>query len=436
MSEATGRPNILFLFTDDQRFDALAAAGNPDVITPNMDRLVARGTSFTQCTIMGSTVPAVCCPSRAMLNTGRNLYHAPLNCGEYATMPQTLREAGYATFGTGKWHNERASYARSFSYGGSIFFGGMSNHTEVPVHDFDASGQYSADRQHVGKSFSSELFSDAAIGFLEGYEDDAPFYAYVSYTAPHDPRMPPAEYADLYDTGAMTVPQNFAPAHPFDNGELRIRDEMLAPFPRTPEIVQEHIAAYCAMITHVDAHIGRVLGALEAAGCADNTIVVFAGDNGLAVGQHGLFGKQSMYEHSIRVPLTMAGPGLAAGQTREGLCYLHDVFPTLCELVGLDIPGSVETRSLAPVISGERETMYDTTFHAYRDVQRAVRDGRFKLIEYFVDGVNTTQLFDVVDDPWEQRDLADRASMSAEVSRLRAELEAWQREIDDPLIAN
>ncbi len=282
-------------------------------------------------------------PSRAMLNTGRNLYHVPLDCGDYPTMPQTLREVGYTTFGTGKWHNQPASYARSFTDGGSIFFGGMSNHSEVPCHDFDSSGEYSAERQYVGKSFSSELFSDAAINFLEGYEDEAPFYAYVSYTAPHDPRMAPREYANLYDPGAMEVPENFAPEHPFDNGELRIRDEMLAPFPRTPEIVQEHIAAYYAMITHVDAHLGRVLDALEATGRADNTIVVFAGDNGLAVGQHGLFGKQSMYEHSIRVPLVMAGPGVPVGVTRGGACYLHDVFPTLCDLTGLDVPGSVET---------------------------------------------------------------------------------------------
>ncbi len=434
MSEATGRPNILFLFTDDQRFDAVAAAGNPEVITPNIDRLIARGTSFTHCTIMGSTVPAVCCPSRAMLNTGRNLYHAPLDCGDYVTMPQALREAGYTTFGTGKWHNQPTSYARSFTAGDSIFYGGMSNHMEVPCFDFDPEGQYDQGLQYVGKAFSSELFSDSAVGFLQSYDGDDPFYAYVSYTAPHDPRMAPREYADLYDPGKMRVPDNFMPEHPFDNGELRIRDEMLAPFPRTPEVVQEHIAAYYAMITHLDAHIGRVLDALDATGRADDTIVVFAGDNGLAVGQHGLMGKQNMYEHSMRVPLVMAGPGLPVGEARDGLCYLHDCFPTLCDLVGVQAPVTVESRSLAPMIAEQADSAYDLTFHAYMNGQRAVRDQRFKLIEYFVDGVNTTQLFDLSEDPWEQSNLAGDSAHQPEVSRLRSELQQWQRGVDDPLV--
>lgn len=118
----------------------------------------------------------------------------------------------------------------------------------------------------------------------------------------------------------IAVPANFMPEHPFDNGEMRIRDEMLGPFPRTEEFVRGEIAGYYAMISEVDAQIGRVLDALEANGQADNTIVIFAGDNGLAVGQHGLLGKQSMYEHSIRVPLVMAGPGIPSGETRDAWC--------------------------------------------------------------------------------------------------------------------
>ena len=435
MSEATGRPNVLFLFTDDQRFDALRAADNPDVISPNMDRLVASGTSFTHCTIMGSTVPAVCCPSRAMLNTGRSLYHVPLDCGDWQTMPGALREAGYTTFGTGKWHNQPPSYARSFTTGGRIFYGGMWNHAAVPVQDFDPSGEYRRDREYIGKSFSSELFSDAAIEFIEGHESDDPFYMYVSYTAPHDPRMAPRECADLYDPGRIPVPDNFLPVHPFDNGEMRIRDELLAPFPRTPEIVQEHIAGYYAMITHLDAHLGRVLEALERAGHGGNTIIIFAGDNGLAVGQHGLLGKQNMYDHSIRVPLVMAGPGIPVGERRDSLCYLHDVFPTLFDLLGLRAPGSIESRSLAPVLRGEADRTYDTTFHAYMSVQRAVRDERLKLVEYYVDGASTTQLFDLQEDPWEQTNLAARPAHGAEVRRLRAELLAWRRALDDPMLS-
>lgn len=430
---APTRPSILFLFTDDQRFDAVRALGNPEVATPNMDRLVAQGTSFTHATVQGSTVPAVCQPSRAMLMTGRTLYHAPRDCGEFVTLPQHLREHGYATFGTGKWHNAPPSFARSFTAGAEIFYGGMSNHLEVPVHDFDPSGSYPAEARHVGERFSSELFSDAAIDFLHCHDGTQPFFAYVSYTAPHDPRMAPREYAEMYDPRRVAVPPNFYPVHPFDNGEMVIRDELLAPFPRTPEIVQEHIAAYWAMITHLDAHLGRVLDALEETGHADNTIIVFAGDNGLAVGQHGLMGKQNMYEHSVRVPLVMAGPGIPAGARSDALCYLLDIFPTLTDLVDLPTPATVEGHSLAPIIRGETERIRENLFHAYMDKQRCVRDERHKLVEYLTGDGRVTQLFDLVADPWEQANLVSAPGMDSEVRRLRGELIRWQRELDDPM---
>lgn len=426
------RPNILFLFTDDQRFDAVGALGNPEVITPNMDRLVERGTTFTHATIQGSICPAVSLPSRAMLMTGRSLYHAPRDCGDFVTLPQHLQAHGYQTFGTGKWHNQPSSYARSFSDGGKVFYGGMSDHLEVPVFDFHPDGDYPEEDRYIGKEFSSELFSDAAIDFL-GRCDDGPFMAYVSYTAPHDPRMAPKEYEDLYDPARITVPENFSPVHPFDNGEMVIRDEMLAPFPRTPEIVQEHIAAYYAMITHLDAHIGRVLEALEETGRADDTIIVFAGDNGLAVGQHGLMGKQNMYDHSIRVPLTICGTGVPEGERSDALCYLLDVFPTLCDIIDLATPESAEGRSLAPIVRGEGAPVYDNLFFAYMDCQRAIRDDRWKLVEYFGEAERVTQLFDLAADPWETANLVSAPDMEEQLTRLRGELADWQRRIDDPM---
>lgn len=428
------RPNILLLFTDDQRFDAVGALGNPEVITPNMDRLVRQGMAFTHATIQGSVCPAVCQPSRAMLMTGRSLYHAPRDCGDFVTLPQHLQAHGYATFGTGKWHNFPDSYARSFTDGGKIFYGGMSNHLEVPVYDFHPGGEYPEEDRYIGKEFSSELFSDAAIDFLERYDEKAPFMAYVSYTAPHDPRMAPKEYEDLYDPGRIEVPENFHPVHPFDNGEMVIRDEMLAPFPRTPEVVQEHIAAYYAMITHLDAHIGRVLEALEKTGRADDTIIVFAGDNGLAVGQHGLMGKQNMYDHSIRVPLAVTGPGIPEGGRSDALCYLLDLFPTLCDLLDLPTPETVEGRSLAPIVQGQTDSGgYENLFFAYMDCQRAVRDDRWKLVEYFGEADRVTQLFDLAADPRETANLASAPDMEEQLTRLRRELMDWQIAVDDPM---
>ena len=165
----------------------------------------------------------------------------------------------------------------------------------------------------------------------------------------------PKEYLDMYDPATISLPESYLPEHPFDNGELRVRDELLAGFPRGEDEVRRHIAAYYAMITHADAQMGRVLKVLEETGRAENTIIVFAGDNGLAVGKHGLMGKQSLYEHSIRVPLMMAGPGVPAGKRSEAFAYLIDIFPTLCELTGVPTPETVEGRSLVPAMEDSSE---------------------------------------------------------------------------------
>jgi len=305
---AAPRPNFLILFTDDQRFSTLGALNNPAVRTPSLDRLLARGTAFTHCFIQGSLQGAVCVCSRSCLMTGRTLYRSPQQPraeDQVALFGETFRSAGYTTFGTGKWHNGVWSFAQSFSAGDNIFFGGMNDHLKVPINPFDPAGRYPKERRRIGEQFSSELFSDAAIAFLEQHDPATPFLAYVSYTAPHDPRMAPAKYAALYPPEAIELPPNFLPQHPFDNGELTIRDEALAPWPRTPEVIREHLAAYYAMITEVDEQLGRVLDTLDARGLAAQTYVIFAGDNGLAVGQHGLMGKQNLYDHSVRVPLSL-----------------------------------------------------------------------------------------------------------------------------------
>jgi arylsulfatase A-like enzyme len=441
-SDGATRPNILFLFSDDQRFNTVNALGNPEVRTPNLDKLVARGTSFTRACIMGGTIGAVCAPSRAMLMTGQSLFHvdasivSPARAPESAKkpfdlFPEVLRKSGYATFATGKWHNGPKLWARCFAAGDNIFFGGMSDHDKVPVHDFEPSGEYPQAKRHIAKQFSSELFSDSAIRFLKGHKAGSdPFCAYVAYTAPHDPRMAPKEYADLYNPAKLSLPKNFLPEHPFNNGEMKVRDEALAPWPRTPEIVRQHLAAYYAMITHLDAQIGRVLTALEESGHARNTIVVFASDNGLAVGQHGLLGKQNLYDHSVRVPLVIGGPGLPKGQRADTFCYLYDLFPTLCELTGTKAPATVEGRSLRPALQDSKARVRESVFFAYRHFQRAVRNDHWKLIRYNVESKRTTQLFDMQADPWETRNLAD--TNATPVREMNALLQDWMRRTDDP----
>lgn len=432
------KPNILFLFTDDQRFSTINAWGYSEVQTPNMDRLAEKGLSFTHAHIMGGTSGAVCMPSRAMLMTGKSLFHLEMKGAtipnDHKMMPEVFKNAGYNTFGTGKWHNGKNSFARSFTDGGKIFFGGMSNHLKVPVFDFDSTGKYPEKDKYFAKKFSSALFADEAIGFLKSYEEEAPFFLYVSFTAPHDPRMAPAEYEAIYPRGQIQVPENFLPVHPFDNGELRIRDEKLAPWPRTPEIVKDQIGGYYAMISHLDAQIGRILDALESSGKAGNTIVVFAGDNGLAVGQHGLMGKQNVYEHSIRVPLIIAGSGIPVSKETEALCYLNDIFPTLCDLAEVPIPGSVEGISLKPVVENNNAIVRKEVFYAYRNLHRGIRtDDNWKLIKYNVNNEEITQLFNLNTDPWEITNLADDKRYFSRLNKLSEKLKQYMRSIDDPM---
>lgn len=446
------KPNILFFFTDDQRFDTISALGNPLVQTPNIDALVRRGTAFTRAHIPCGTVGAVCMPSRAMLHTGRTLFHLRDDGAhippEHVLLGETLHAAGYRTFATGKWHNGVESFGRSFRAGGEIYFGGMNDHWNVPAHRFDPGGKYAGRSKMIHNPYfnnevteyicdhitpgkhSSELFCDCAADWLRAYDSDAPFFMYVSFMAPHDPRSVPEPYRSMYDPASIPLPENFAPEHEFDFGIRAVRDEVLAPYPRPRREIQKHIGEYYAMISHLDAQLGKVVGVLAAKGLLENTIIVFAGDNGLALGQHGLMGKQSCYEHSLRVPLIFAGPGIPRNETRDAYVYLLDIYPTLCDLVGEPVPASVEGLSLGKVIGGEVDCIRPSLYFAYADLIRAVKDERCKLVEYRgPGGAAHTQLFDLAEDPFEMHSLAGRAETAAVETGLRAELlrlrDAW-----------
>lgn len=221
----------------------------------------------------------------------------------------------------------------------------------------------------------------------------------------------------------MTLPGNFMPRHPFDAGVHDIRDEKLMKRPLDPEKLRARLARYYALITHTDAQIGRILAALEESGHADNTIVVFSSDNGLALGSHGLTGKQNLYEASVKVPLVLSGPGIPRSGRRRQLCYLYDIYPTLCELAGIETAPTVQFRSLLPVIREAGAGFRDHLSFAFMQWQRAVRDERFKLIEFCVDGKQTTRLFDLQADPLELKNLAETPGHEADLKRLRALLE-------------
>ncbi len=422
---AAPRPNVLVLFADDQRADTIAALGNPLIRTPNLDRLVGEGTAFTRAYCMGSHHGAVCVPSRAMLLTGRTLFRVKDSLEGLPTWPEAFAKAGYTTFLTGKWHNQAASALRVFQHGRSIFLGGMGDPYRLPLQDITPDHTFTKARP--SGEHSVRLFADAASEFIRDQPADRPFVCYVAFNLPHDPRVAPESFHRRYEAEKPPIPANFLPQHPFDNGALALRDEQLAPWPRTPDLVRRHLADYYASIEFLDEQVGRILDALRASGRADRTLIVYAADHGLAIGSHGLFGKQSLYDHSMRAPLILAGPGVPKGRKSDAMCYLLDIFPTLGELAGVAGPEGSEGVSLVPALSGRPVPGRETIFTAYGNSQRAVRDDRWKLILY--PQINKSQLFDLSADPAETRDLA--GDRPGEVARLTGLLEAWQGKLGD-----
>jgi arylsulfatase A-like enzyme len=245
---------------------------------------------------------------------------------------------------------------------------------------------------------------------------------YLAPPVPHDPRSAEPQFHELYATAKIPLSPAFLPQHPFDNGEMTVRDEKLAPWPRTPEDTKRQLADYYACITGLDHHVGRIFEQLKKSGQWDNTIIVFSADNGLSMGEHGLFGKQNLYEFGgMHVPLVFAGPGIPQGRS-EALVYLMDLFSTFADFSGAKVPAGVEGRSLVPILAGRQAKVRDHLYTAYRDVQRAIRDDRWKLIRY--PRVDRTQLFDLASDPLELTNLADQPRHAAKVAELTALLQA------------
>ena len=428
---AAERPNVLFLFADDMRADTIAAHGNPHIKTPHLDALAARGFSFRSNYVCGGSSGAVCVASRAMLMSGKVWLHIDNNTlkGE-KLLPELLRENGYTTFGTGKWHNGQPSWLRAFEQGKTIMFGGMSDHEKVPVRDLGPDGAIT--KECVGEKFSSELFADSAIEFLKEQDGKKPFFAYVAFTAPHDPRQPPLAFREPYYQSLPPLPANFLPQLPFDNGMMQGgRDENLGAWPRTEKMIRDQLAEYYGLITHLDGQIGRVLAALKESGQADNTIIVFTADNGLALGSHGLLGKQSVFEHSMRTPLMIAGPNIPAGKSSSAFTYLFDLFPTLCDVLQVGPPADLAGHSLRPIWTGDKSSVRDSVFLPFMRLQRSVRDDRWKLIAY--PQIGHLQLFDLRTDPYEMQNLVDKSQHAGELARLQKLMRQWQTKLNDKL---
>jgi len=408
-AEPPARPNILHIHADDHRSDGARALGNPLLVTPNIDALAERGMVFTHCYTMGSMVGAVCTPSRTMMLTGRSWQRIPgakaaaPNAAEPATfLPRVIAAAGYQT-----WHMGKQ---------GNGFPAGLKEFQTSIIDDAKTLNDPLTDRAHC-----SQRLADQTTGFLKSRaanKETKPFYIYIAPPVPHDPRSAEPQFHKLYDPSKIPLSPAFLPQHPFDNGEMSVRDETLAPWPRTEADTKQQNADYYSSVTGLDHHIGRILAELKASGQWDNTIIIFSGDNGLSLGEHGLFGKQNLYEFGgMHVPLIIAGPGIPKGKS-EALVYLMDLFPTFAEFAGGKTPEGVEGKSLVPILNGQLTKVRDVLYTGYRNCQRAIRDNRWKLIRYPL--VDRTQFFDLQDDPHELKNLADQPAHSAKIAELTA----------------
>ena len=472
------QPNVLMIYTDDHRYSGIHALGQQMVKTPNIDKLAHEGISFSNTYLMGSFTGATCMPSRAMLLTGKQIFHVKEK-GRYVpkdhiTMGEAFKNAGYKSHMVGKWHQDHAALSRSFTSGDQVMGIGvyLTDHYRMPIWDWRNDGKFPKKdayllefdndgkivRRPVNKTdkrgpigtedlapHTSEIFANSAIDYIKKQKKKKPFFMYLAFHAPHDPRQAPKKYKDMYPEDQIKLPPSYMAQHPFDNGHMVLRDEELAEWPRTPEIARKQLSDYYAIITHLDAQIGRVIQALKESGQYENTVIILSGDSGLAVGNHGLMGKQNVYnEDGIHVPFIVSGNLIPDhGRVIDSFCYIHDIFPTICDLAGIQKPASIDGQSMVPVIKNKKKQVRDYTYHAYLQYQRAYRKGDYKLIEYVrapdrhrqrgleVRGSRVTQLFNIKNDMWETTDLSFFPQYQEKVKTMQAEMKAKAVELED-----
>ncbi|TLX74361.1 DUF4976 domain-containing protein [Labilibacter sediminis] len=469
--QAKDKPNIIFLFADDQCYNTVNALGNKEIKTPNLDKMVEDGATFTHAYNMGAWNGAVCAASRAMINTGRFVWRAYEVDGRQQELVkreemwgQLMQQAGYTTYMSGKWHvkakpeqlfnkvvhmrkgmpsdnwkqfKAATKNLKSGEYNPEEYMPfGYNRSSNTEKEDWKPWDKSNGGYWEEGKHFS-EILGDDAIDFIdEAKSKDEPFFMYLAFNAPHDPRQSPKEFVDMYPLDQLSVPETFIPEYPYKDkigcGQT-LRDEALAPFPRTEAAVKTHKQEYYAIITHLDQQIGRIMKALEESGKLDNTYIFYTADHGLAMGNHGLLGKQSMYDHSMRAPLFVIGPDVPKNKKFDVDVYLQDIMASTVDLAGIPKPEYIEFNSLMPIVRGEqKKSSYDAIYGCYQiNLQRMIRKDGYKLIVY--PQAKTVLLYDLEKDPKEMNDISKEKKNSKKVKKLFADLVKLQEEMDDPL---
>ena len=486
------KPNFIFIYTDDQRFDTVSLIGDNQVITPNLDKLVKNGAVFSNTYNMGAWHGAICVASRSMIISGKSVWRAkeafnsPTNIQVNSelssknqsvlideTWPKILKKNGYKTYMTGKWHvqlpvekvfdvvvnkrpgmpdDNRGLFGKQLRVwkeeSGDI--SELDKYMPIgygrPINEKDDSWE-SSDTSlggfWEGGKHWSEVLADDAINLIEDSKKiDEPFFMYLAFNAPHDPRQAPSRFLEMYPIDQIALPPNYSPQHPFwkEIGNVPgVRDEALAPYPRSEYAVKKHIQEYYAVISHLDEQVGKIVSHLESQNMLDNTYVIFTSDHGLAVGQHGLIGKQRLYDHSIRVPMIITGPNIKKGSVYNQDIYLQDIVPTTLDLANISIPDHVDFKSFYNLISNkDNNKTHDAIYGTfgccqgdYFDFQRMIRKDGYKLMLFPKN--KRIELYDLNNDPYEINNLAVNIKYKSLAKDLYKELIVLQKEMGDTL---
>ena len=432
---AAERPNLIIMMTDDQRYDAMSCAGNEILQTPNMDRLAAEGMRFRNMFVTNS----LCAPSRATLLTGLYSHtHGVIdNKGrqirqDQPILPDLLREAGYEVAFCGKSHVKGALRDRHWDY----YFGfkGQGNYLKPVI----AEGTDGEDRPYDG--YMDDIVTGKAVQWLKR-EHEKPFCLFLWFKAPHRSWSRARRHHDLFKDVAIPKPDTY--------------DDDLKGFPGKPRAfidatnkigefndvrtLDGFVKDYYSTLVAVDENVGRVLDALEATNCLDETAILYTSDNGFFHGEWRAFDKRLMHEPSIRVPLLIRYPKLArSGSTEDAMVLNVDIAPTVLDLAGAPIPDWMHGRSVVPLLRGENVAWRKDWLYEYYEFpgahsvrkNRGVRTDRYKLIHYFEEP-QEFELYDLVEDPEERNNLYGKSEHAELVSRLRQRIEALRRETGD-----
>ena len=411
MADQPKRPNILFVLVDDQSpFDLKIYDPKSKLETPTLDRLASQGMTFDGAYHMGAFMGAVCTPSRHMIMCGRTVWHLPISTNaearcppnlEQQTIPAVFNRAGYDTMRTCKVGNSYEAANKQFTI------------------RKDATKRGGTDES------GSAWHAEQVLEYLEQREvskDTDPFLIHFGFSHPHDTRDGKPELLAKYGAVNHTdednpppanekqppLPANYLPAHPFPHGHPGLRDEVSVSGvwdKRDERTIRNELGREFACSENIDTQLDRVLKKLAAMGELENTYVIYTADHGMAIGRHGLQGKQNLYQHTWRVPLIIKGPGIAPGTRAVGNVYLLDILATLCDLAGIEAPKTNEGLSFRPVLEGKQAVVRDVLYGVYnggtKPGMRCVKKGDWKLIKYDVlDGsVQQTQLFNVAENP-------------------------------------